>query len=136
MKIRCNHHVASFDRVAAIDGDKEEFGEKPMSPTPLNLHGIFSFVYDYPLRKEVSIPHLVGESWSAVDILEMASKDYQTIYAAEDAAVGPTANIPGMLNRQQSEGPYGIWGHDISDLYFEEIEINEANKIISFGIGS
>ena len=30
--------------------------------------------------------------------------------------MGDPGHIQGMLNRESSDGPYGIWGHDIGDL--------------------
>jgi hypothetical protein len=131
MKIDCNHHVASFSR--------EDIGEEErylVDDTPLGLVGTYSFMYRYPLSVEVGIPHPLIRLTSAIDILLLAKKDYEDIYAAEDAAVGETPNIPGMLNRDSSEGPYGIWGHCLSDLYFEQIEIDTEKKIIKFCIGS
>jgi cytidylate kinase len=71
------------------------------------------------------------------DVLELASADYKRIYREEDADVGePTKHIPGMLNREESKGRYGIWGHDIDDLVFEEVRIDTEKKTVRFGIGS
>jgi hypothetical protein len=40
-------------------------------------------------------------------------------YQIEDYDVGtPTPNIPGLLNRDYSEGRFGIGGHDIEDLAY------------------
>ena len=135
MKFDCNYHVASFCR----EDVGEDVGEEEcylVDDSPLGLEGDYTFLYSYPLRSKAWFGHVITASTSAVDILLLAKADYETIYAAEDAAVGPTDNIPGMLNRQQSEGPYGIWGHCLSDLYFEEIDIDTEKKTISFCIGS
>lgn len=131
MKINCNHHIESFCREDAINNEYH-----PLTNVPLELDGDYWFLYRYPLSVKVAIPHLFTSQQSSIDILMLAKKDYQDIYAAEDAAVGKTENIPGMLNRDTSAGPYGIWGHCLSDLYFETIHIDNAEKIISFDIGS
>jgi len=127
MKIDCNHHAASFCRENI--GDEERY---LVTDTPLGLEGEYTFVYTYPLSREARIAHCDMASASAIDILLAARKDYEHIYAAEENP----GHIPGMLNRAISDGPYGIWGHDFSDLYFESIDIDTAKKVISFGMGS
>ena len=131
MDIRCNSHAQSFTREEAL-ADKHY----PMTDAHLGLEGEYTFVYTYPLSTKAWFGHPVISSTSAVDILLIAKADYEHIYAAEEKAAGDPGHIPGMLNRQASEGPYGIWGHDFSDLYFENINIDNVKKVISFGMGS
>jgi len=131
MNIDCNHHVASFCREDV--GDEERY---LVDDTPLGLTGEYTFVYTYPLSAAARFNHPLITSAGSIDILLIAKADYEYIYAEEDAACGETPNIPGMLNRDRSEGPYGIWGHCLSDLYFEEIQIDSEKKIITFCIGS
>lgn len=100
------------------------------SDEPLSLVGTFKFKYTYPLTNEAIFEHELEPTMSALDILVQARKDYEAIYAAEE----DPGHILGMLNRQKSKGPYGIWGHDFSDLYFEGITIN--GKTIKFSMGS
>lgn len=131
MDIHCNNHAQSFTREEAL-ADKHY----PVTDTPLVLEGEYTFVYTYPLSTPAHIKHPLIASVSAIDILLVAQADYNFIYDAEEKAAGDPGHIPGMLNRQQSEGPYGIWGHDFSDLYFESIEIDTDKKVIKFGMGS
>lgn len=42
----------------------------------------------------------------------------------------------GFLNRPKTSGTYGIWGHDIGDLYIERLSYDTANKKLGFFIGS
>lgn len=132
MEINCNNHVASFTHIDAL-GDEDY----PLTNDPLSIpEGEYTFVYTYPLSTTAKFTHKLVPESSAINVLLLARADYEAIYKAEDDACGATANIPGMLNRSSSDGPYGIWGHDISDLYFECVEIDEATKTVSFGIGS
>lgn len=131
MNIDCNHHVASFSREQEGIGKRDKLTERP-----LGLEGNYTFVYTYPLSTAARFNHPLISSVGSIDILLRAKADYERIYAEEEAAVGETPNIPGMLNRDRSCGPYGIWGHCLSDLYFEQIEINTEKKIITFCIGS
>ena len=55
-------------------------------------------------------------------VLYLYTYAYQLMYKLEDEDVGEsTNNIPGMLNRERSEGRFGIWGHDIGDLVYNGI---------------
>ena len=42
----------------------------------------------------------------------------------------------GCLNRNQTNGIYGIWGHDIGDLVIECITYCPETKIVSMSIES
>ena len=46
------------------------------------------------------------------------------------------SNGPFMLNRQTTNGKYGIWGHAIEDLVIEELRYDKNTKIVSMFIGS
>lgn len=132
LKFDCNNHASSFTREEAL---VDEF--HPLTDDALGIPaGVYTFVYDYPLSRQAKFQHTLVPSMSIIDILLQARADYETIYALEDAAVGKTDHIPGMLNRAQSEGPYGIWGHDFSYLYFESLEVYPETRMVEFGMGS
>jgi len=42
----------------------------------------------------------------------------------------------GLLNREESDGVFGIWGHDIGDLVIEQLTYNPDTKKINMFIGS
>jgi len=128
MHISCNTHLKSFTLSARRNGYP--------SKDSLGLAGEYAFVYNYPLSSPAMFTHMLTAKMTARDILRLGKADYENIYKEEDAAVGNTGNIPGMLNRSSSAGPYGIWGHHIEDLYFEGINIDDVNNIITFDIGS
>ena len=58
---------------------------------------------------------------------------YRRIYHEE--TLGQVENIVGMLNRQRTNGPYGIWGHHIGDLVIEGVR-HIGNNVYSLSIGS
>ena len=41
-----------------------------------------------------------------------------------------------LLNRPQTHGVYGIWGHDIGDLVIESLEYDSGTKYLTMFIGS
>ena len=55
------------------------------------------------------------------------SKKYNEVYAEEEKTAN-TKTIPidkrtGLINRNETDGKYGIWGHDLSDLDLSGIEV-------------
>lgn len=132
MKLNCNIHASSFLKGA----EREEYKDMIGMGAALGLSGHFYFSYDYPLSVTASFPHILTPEMTGEDILVLARGDYERIYSEEDAAVGNPGHIPGMLNRAPSPGPYGIWGHDFSDLYFEGVDINLKNFQVTFSMGS
>ena len=48
----------------------------------------------------------------------------------------PIEHRGGFLNRRATEGKYGIWGHDLSDLFIEGISYYPDSKVVRMFIGS
>jgi hypothetical protein len=94
------------------------------------------FEYDYPLSHTVRFARTRKNGWTRRALAKQIREDYERIYREEDEAVGRTGHIPGMLNRDKSEGPYGIWGHDIDDLVVERVKYNPRTHVVRFDIGS
>jgi hypothetical protein len=132
MEYPCNNHVATFCREEAVNDECS-----PLSEAALGIKGgEYTFKYTYPLSTTAEFKHVVTEEASIIDILVRARLDYENIYQIEEQEDGSPGMIPGMLNRRKSNGAYGIWGHVLSDLYFEGVIVDEAEKTISFHIGS
>lgn len=125
-------HAATFTRSAALVDENNPLTEAALSIPA----GKYAFAYDYPFSRVVLIAHDLTEATNVIDILEMARADYEAIYALEDDEVGETGNIPGMLNRDVSDGPIGIWGHHLSDLYFDGVSICPKRREVYFNMGS
>ncbi len=133
MQIDCELHAESLTRKSAVKGGKYS---KPVADDALRLSGEYTFVYKYPLETTARFPHTLESATSAVDILMLAQKDYLRIYSEEEKAAGNPGHERGLLNRRATKGPYGIWGHDFSDLSFSGIVIDKRNKEISFSVSS
>lgn len=130
----CNNHAKSFTREGAVD--PEEYEEKISDDAVDVKEGNYTFLYTYPLSVTAKFEHQLTPATSWIDILLLAKADYERIYKEEEGDVGNPGHIPGMLNRASSDGPYGIWGHDFSDLFFERVEVNEEDLTVNFGMGS
>lgn len=75
--------------------------------------------FDYPLSHQVTLAFSNPDGFTRMDFFRAVYDGYVTIYAAETAVAGNPGLIPGMLNRNTSKGPYGIWGHCMEDLFLE-----------------
>lgn len=71
-----------------------------------------------------------------MDLWRCIYEGYKKIYDEEEADAGDPGSAPNLLNRGQSEGRFGIWGHYISELYIEQINYNARTRTISMFIGS
>ena len=90
-------------------------------------------IIDYPLN----VPAIfdittTGEGFTRKQLITEISEKYHEIYEAEESSA-TTKTIPkdkrtGLINRNQTDGKYGIWGHDISDLDLSQIEVHKNSK--------
>jgi hypothetical protein len=87
---------------------------------------------DYPLTNpdflEIEAEHAFG------GILWEIANRYKEIYAGEDKTATEVESLnPQLINRGRSNGNYGIWGHDLEDLYFEGLQIFGKEIVILIG---
>ncbi len=91
-------------------------------------------IFNYPLSGEFKFEF--KNSQGKITRKEFASfiqSTYRRIYDEESSK--PVENIPGMWNRQKTDGPYGIWGHHIGDLVIEGVQ-HIGNDVYALHIGS
>lgn len=86
--------------------------------------------YDYPLSKEFYFVHcsLSPKGFTRAELALSISNTYKKIYRDEEDAAGNPGNVPGMMNRAESNGPYGIWGHDLGDLLLHTVILENGKK--------
>jgi hypothetical protein len=99
---------------------------------------------DYPLN-EIYKGKLTTSSkgFTRKELIEEISKRYHQIYEEEEATA-KTKTIPrekrkGLINRNETDGKYGIWGHDLSDLFMTGIDVyktKEGKIVLRLGIDS
>jgi hypothetical protein len=97
-------------------------------------------IFSYPLTKAFTFEYLSNDSkgFTRKEISEYIMTQYKDIYNEEEANQGhPGFMAPNILNRAQSYGKYGIWGHDIEDLYLHTLyENKDEDNIYTLGIDS
>ena len=94
-------------------------------------------LFKYPLQRSVVFEFTSEKKngFTRADLARKIGQAYHQIYQEEEAAVGNPGHVPGMLNRKNSNGPYGIWGHDPGDLVLHQV-IHQGGNLFTLGIDS
>jgi hypothetical protein len=87
-------------------------------------------ILEYPFSKEFEFPIRASspDGFRRAELAEKIAALYKQVYE-EEARTSKVPVIPpdqrkGLINRNQTAGKYGIWGHDLEDLVLHEIEIS------------
>lgn len=81
-----------------------------------------TLVIDYPLENPVSIKIKASDpnGFTRSELALKISAEYKRLYQEEEESAEiktiPLEERQGLINRNQTNGKYGIWGHDIDDL--------------------
>jgi hypothetical protein len=87
-------------------------------------------MYNYPLSSPVIFNEISpnGINFTREDLVGAIVKRYHEIYTEEEKSktftpIRPTVLQSGaiFMNRPETDGKYGIWGHDLEDLILTEI---------------
>lgn len=142
-------HIASFKKDCGIilfcpfeyverDGEMGYlFSNGDFLPRETNLFSVI----DYPLSTEVEFE--VPLSPFLNEMIGVVCEKYKEIYRKEEEtstkkAMPMDEEIPGcgLMNRNFTDGCYGIWGHELDDLYLEGLKLDTARKELILEIGS
>lgn len=96
---------------------------------------------NYPLRKPFKFPITCQRSGSGItrrQLIDNICKIYKKIYSEEEKTTKTTIGSHHIfkLNRNETDGKYGIWGHHIEDLAIEKITYYPDIKLVGLSIGS
>ena len=92
-----------------------------------------TIIIDYPLNKPTEfILKSQEKGLTKKQLVLEISKKYHEIYTAEESSA-KTKTIPlekreGIINRNETDGKYGIWGHDIGDLDLSSVEVYKTES--------
>ena len=113
--------------------------EKASTEIPLLVNGdkavihdtAINIIIDYPLTNPYTFHLSSATGFTPAMLLKAISKHYYLLYAEEEN----TASIKTLpmskrkiANRNQTNGKYGVWGHDISDLMLDEALVYRNDK--------
>lgn len=123
---------ASEDIPNLIDRDKVVIMENKLT-----------LIIDYPLTFEYRVNLESPDGFTTEELLVAINKEYFNIYEVEEKTASVKTVAPdkrvGLANRNQTNGKYGIWGHDIADLVLSEVKVYktpEGQILLSLGIES
>jgi len=95
-----------------------------------------TLIIDYPLTKPASFTlESVSKSFSRKELIKAISEKYHEVYAEEEKStkteIVPRDKREGIINRNETNGKYGICCHDLSDLDLSSIDVfkNDEGKI-------
>jgi hypothetical protein len=93
-----------------------------------------AIIIDYPLNKPDTFLLTSKVGFSKKSLVENISKRYKQLYREEEESASiktvPLEARMNLMNRNQTNGRYGIWGHDLSDMALSSIEVYKANNKI------
>jgi len=91
--------------------------------------GEYSLVIDYPVAEPVELPLKPADprGFTRAGIAREIAKAYRRLYEEEERTaeikVTPSDERWPVLNRNRTDGAYGIWGHDLGDLALDSIRV-------------
>jgi len=90
--------------------------------------GVCVLIIDYPLKNPARFTIEPGKNGiSRKEFVWLVNEKYREIYAEEEKTshiqIIPQKERKQLLNRNQTDGKYGIWGHELSDLALNTLYI-------------
>lgn len=87
-------------------------------------------ILDYPVTTKYEFTLLSDKGFTRQQLLLEISHHYYKLYEEEEKSATiktiPIEKRTTMYNRNQTNGKYGIWGHDIADLVLSEILVYQT----------
>ena len=100
-------------------------------------------IIDYPLTNQYEFLLTSNNGFTREQLLQEISDHYYKLYDEEEKSATiktiPIEKRTTMYNRNQTNGKYGIWGHDIADLDLSDISVYrtaDGQIILILGIES
>jgi hypothetical protein len=90
-------------------------------------HFSIKVIIDYPLTNPYEFTLTSDQGFTRAQLLSEISKHYYKIFEEEEASATiktiPVDKRTTIANRNETNGKYGIWGHDIADLVLSGISV-------------
>ena len=126
--MKCNVHLSTWLYAGKLTKrDRDTLVNLyDLNPHHLLSTGSIKVRFDYPLGHPVEFESGPGPI-AITDFITFVAKTYAQIYREEDETSKVPAGqaAPHLLNRNTTDGRYGIWGHSMGDLYLEGFELGK-----------
>jgi hypothetical protein len=91
-----------------------------------------TIIIDYPLNNPYKYIISSTDGFTRTQLLKKISELYHSIYSEEEKTstiktIPPDKRV-GIYNRNETNGKYGIWGHDIGDLDLSSISVYKTSN--------
>jgi hypothetical protein len=110
---------------ASIEKTKQEIPNLYKKDEIVIKDSVIKIIIDYPLTNQYEFSLTAPKGFTRQLLLLEISSNYYKLYDEEEKTATvktiPIAKRTTMYNRNQTNGKYGIWGHDIADLVLAEI---------------
>lgn len=128
---------------ASIENAKQDIPNLYKSDEIVITENNVKIIIDYPLTNQYEFIITSKNGFSRKQLLAEINFHYYKLYEEEEKSATvktiPIDKRTTMYNRNQTNGKYGIWGHDIADLVLSEIEVYKSSTgqiILMLGIES
>lgn len=149
--------IASLEELEPTEEQKRQMDERQFSDMPIacdspdDVEDIIDkdelyidkptirILIEYPLEKSVVFECKAknGQNFTRGDFAEAVRTIYKRVYDEENSTTNIEPGfIPNMLNRNTTNGKYGIWGHVIEDLILELVYYSAAADLYILSMGS
>lgn len=134
-------YISPYIHLVAPESDLENLRHADEFVAPQQIQ----VIYSYPFSKKFTFTHDSGDSkgFTLAKLASTIAEQYQKMYQEEENYIAPEPDNPehlisitGMLNRRTTHGPYGIWGHVLSDLVLHTIVRKPGTNIYWLEIDS
>ncbi len=92
-------------------------------------------IIDYPLSSNYKFDIISKSGFTRTQLINEISKHYYQLYNEEEKTAS-IKTVPRkerkIYNRNQTNGTYRIWGHDIGDLVLDEIHVYKNSSGVVF----
>jgi len=101
--------------------------------------------YSYPIRHPYTLSYHSRGGFCREQLIHIITSQYKQMYAEEEKTVRHKPVIPmdqrglltyNIMNRNETDGKYGIWGHDLEDLWLVDIYYHPWTHTVVLAVGS
>jgi hypothetical protein len=128
---------------ASLENPKQDIPNLVEKEKIVIKQSLIKIIIDYPLTSQYEFTLTSNEGFSREQLLLEISNHYYKVFEEEENSATikttPIDKRTTMYNRNQTNGKYGIWGHDIADLVLSSINVYKTKNgeiILTLGIES